>query len=113
VAQLAAQFAAAFGVADLAFVAGLLHDIGKANPEFQSYVRGASRRERGPDHSSAGALASSSIAEALAFCIAGHHRGLPDLQGLKGRLTRKMQDEAVQAVLRDSAIAATVADLHP
>jgi CRISPR-associated endonuclease/helicase Cas3 len=38
VAHLATQFATAMGAADLAYYAGLLHDIGKFNPAFQHYL---------------------------------------------------------------------------
>src|SRR3954464_15928012 len=52
VAQTAADFAGAFGSDDLGRALGLLHDIGKASPGFQAYIRG---KGASVDHSTAGA----------------------------------------------------------
>jgi len=85
----AAGFAAAFGWAELARVAGVLHDIGKASSHFQGYIRGTGTK--GPDHSTAGAWEAvaaypGSLGRILAFLIAGHHAGLADYAQLAGRL---------------------------
>lgn len=82
-------FAAQFGWAELGRVAGGLHDIGKCAEVFQAYIKG--RRERGGDHSSAGAIEARAlypgfVGQALAFCIAGHHAGLADGVALDDRL---------------------------
>lgn len=45
VGELASEFAAPFGAADLGRILGSMHDIGKANPEFQEYLRQASSPE--------------------------------------------------------------------
>lgn len=83
-ANLASQMAAPFGLAPAAHAAGLFHDLGKYTAEFQKRLTGADVRV---DHSTAGALAmlgdlaagaDKSIAELIAYCIAGHHAGLPD-----------------------------------
>ncbi|MBA4790715.1 MAG: CRISPR-associated endonuclease Cas3'' [Rhizobiales bacterium] len=91
VAERAAGHAAAFGFAELARLAGLLHDLGKLSPEFQAYLR--QERDSGGDHSSAGArLALDTYGEsgmlgiALAAVIAGHHAGLADGKALRGRM---------------------------
>jgi CRISPR-associated endonuclease/helicase Cas3 len=55
VAQWAARFAEKFGAADMAYWAGLWHDLGKFHPDFQAYLASPIAR-RGPDHSSAGAV---------------------------------------------------------
>lgn len=82
----ASGFAAAFDAADIARLAGLWHDIGKYAPQFQQYLldAAAGRQTNRVDHSTAGALLASrsagrDAAGALAFVIAGHHAGLPDL----------------------------------
>lgn len=88
----AAEFAEAFGWNEAARVAGRLHDIGKCSAAFQAYIRG--ERDRGGDHSSAGARvaleAYSGVARfvgrMLAFAIAGHHAGLADGLALDERL---------------------------
>ena len=60
VARLSAQFATAIEATDLAYYVGLLHDIGKFNPEFQQYLMNAeaqpSAKVRGPDHKGAGTV---------------------------------------------------------
>ncbi len=114
VGRLASEFAESWGAGKHARIAGLLHDLGKRSPEFQTHLRGAvaaAKREdahlepddpsgaagspsaRGRvDHSTAGALAARAlgpVGELLAFVIAGHHAGLADHQDLKDRLLRK------------------------
>ena len=78
-AQLASFFAKNFDNMDSAYICGLLHDIGKYSDEFQQRIRG----DRHPvDHSTAGAIEINkrfhAIGFLLAYCIAGHHTGLPD-----------------------------------
>lgn len=82
VAEMAAEFARPFGGEDLARLAGLLHDAGKAGPKFQAYLQ-ACAREPGKkhdtvDHKGAGTLRSFDLCEPLGFLIHGHHGGLRD-----------------------------------
>ena len=85
------MFAEKLGVQQFGYVAGLLHDIGKYSPEFQSYIT-EQKSHRGPDHSSAGAILSLETCEILALPLAGHHAGLADLVDLRQRIKNKSQD---------------------
>lgn len=84
-AELAREFGQDANIGELAYIAGLFHDLGKYSEEFQR------RLEGGPkvDHSTAGAkelqhllkLKGSSgeaLASLLIYPILGHHAGLPD-----------------------------------
>lgn len=82
-ATLAGQFARPFGMEEAGVLLGKNHDLGKYSSSFQAYIRG--KKKRGGDHSTAGArflwehrktLGPQALAGA--FCIAGHHAGLPD-----------------------------------
>jgi CRISPR-associated endonuclease/helicase Cas3 len=95
VGERAADFAAIFGWAETARVAGQLHDIGKCSAAFQAYIAAsrdaAAGGRRGPDHSTAGARVAAaaypgSLGRLLAFAIAGHHAGLADAKELERRL---------------------------
>lgn len=93
VAKLAAEFAEGFG-ADWARVAGIWHDLGKYNREFQHYISDKTgysavnahiETDKAPgkvNHSAAGALyavrKNPALGRILAYLIAGHHAGLPD-----------------------------------
>ncbi|MGB9804841.1 CRISPR-associated endonuclease Cas3'' [Desulfofundulus sp.] len=78
-AVLASTFARTFGADKIAYIAGLIHDIGKYSPEFQMRLEG---RNIKVDHSTPGAVESEKrygpVGRILAYIIAGHHCGLPD-----------------------------------
>ena len=77
VAQRAARYADVFGEADLAYLAGLLHDLGKYGELFQKRLRGECR---GVDHWSVGAWAALNlygpVGGLASLAVAGHHLGL-------------------------------------
>ncbi len=81
-ALLAKEFADEFGYGDWGYFCGMLHDIGKYSAKFQGRIRGSSEAV---DHATAGAQLCLKLGKekggfyALpAYCIAGHHAGLPD-----------------------------------
>jgi CRISPR-associated helicase Cas3/CRISPR-associated endonuclease Cas3-HD len=80
VANLSAEFADAFNGSELAYLSGMLHDIGKYSDSFQKRLEGATQRV---DHSTAGAQEAVALfgdlwGRLLAYIIAGHHGGMPD-----------------------------------
>jgi CRISPR-associated endonuclease/helicase Cas3 len=94
VAESASAFAHMFGAFEWGDVLGCCHDLGKLSDDFQSYLHsgGAGAEEAGAeednpgkrvDHSTFGARYVAEVVgkvqgQLLAFCIAGHHTGLPD-----------------------------------
>lgn len=105
VAELAHERAKVFGGSDWAYLAGLLHDLGKYSGAFQNRLRGSSQRA---DHSTAGAKVvvehlhktygpkGSILAKPLAFVIAGHHAGLAN--GVDGGQERSTLQQRLGAV---------------
>lgn len=83
---------------DLAYNAGLLHDFGKYRPDFQRYIlsaSGANQSGKVPPkapHAIVGAIEARRlfddpmIADTLAYCVSGHHRGLYDHNEMERRL---------------------------
>ncbi len=85
------------------YIMGLFHDLGKFQPSFQQRIHGANIRV---EHSTCGALAArelfpNALGMILAYCIAGHHSGIPDAgnkndlsdeSSLYGRLQRKFEN---------------------
>ncbi len=111
VSELAADFAAEFGAASWAVLAGIWHDLGKYRKGFQRYIRQCGDpdahiegRIAGSEktHSAAGALWAQQylvevdqrsgpvVARVLAYLIAGHHAGLDNwFGGLHERFNRE------------------------
>ena len=77
VAEMAAEFARPFGAESWAYAAGMAHDVGKYSAEFQNRILCGGRPV---DHSTAGAyeLFAHLGAAPLAYCVSGHHGGLPN-----------------------------------
>jgi len=75
--HLAKECASNFGAGDLAFMAGLLHDLGKYTEAFQRRLQGSGERV---DHSTRGAQLAverfGQLGKLIAYGIAGHHAGL-------------------------------------
>ena len=107
VARLAEGFASAFLSGPHAALLGNCHDLGKARKSFQSYLRRCNGIEDNEpdygDHSHSGAGAcwlaqqAGSIGKALAYCVAGHHAGLPDWSGGEtpsGALSIRLKEDA-------------------
>lgn len=92
VALLCQRFATEFGAGEWGWIAGRCHDLGKASNDFQAYLRAQSRdAENAGEESSANRVDHSTFGarhvvyalpgpagRLLAFCVAGHHAGLPN-----------------------------------
>ncbi|MDD4834133.1 MAG: CRISPR-associated helicase Cas3' [Lutispora sp.] len=95
-------FGESFNNGNYAYICGMMHDIGKYSEEFQNKI--ANDLNVKVDHSTAGAIEINKkiniFGKLLAYCIAGHHGGLPDGGSksdtaieptLNGRLKREKQ----------------------
>ena len=111
-AELAREFATPCNARDWAYLAGLLHDLGKYTDEFQAYLCRSnglddfeydSHNGRRINHSSAGTAYAEELLNRgdqpfgrnLAYVIAGHHAGLPDFHtcdGGLGALQKRLED---------------------
>lgn len=119
----ASHFASAFGAEEWGRLLGLWHDLGKYSAAFQRYI--AAGDETGDaahgsemsgrvDHSTAGAQHAESLGASgrlLAYCIAGHHAGLPNDEdgaaGLSMRLKKQIEPiDAAPADLLDRSLPA-------
>jgi len=120
VSDLASEFAAEFGAGTIASSLGLVHDLGKWNPAWQSYLRkktgfpdgsSANQKVARVEHSIHGAKFLSispggAVGKAMAFAVAGHHGGLPDWYGSEkpaSTLHDRLEASDI-SVLPDSAI---------
>jgi CRISPR-associated endonuclease/helicase Cas3 len=85
---MARAFADRFRAGELAYYAGLWHDMGKFHPQFQAYLQACAQGKRAQPHPHAryGAAYAARHCPPLAFPIMGHHAGMPDKSDLKARL---------------------------
>jgi CRISPR-associated endonuclease/helicase Cas3 len=105
VAETARDSAKPFGFSDEAHRAGLLHDLGKYGIAFQLRLRG---QGSGINHWTAGAFeAYRAKAQATAFAIDGHHKGIPAFAELQNLLKAYQQNSN----LKQFGITETVATL--
>ena len=103
VAGRATNFASVFGASKWAYLAGLLHDVGKYSDDFQvKRLRASNMATKGSvDHSSPGAIFIYNLladkGKMIAYTIAGHHGGLPNgkdnsSSNLAARLKKTLPD---------------------
>ena len=79
----AKEFARRFDAADHGALAGLLHDLGKAEEEFQKRIRSNDKDgEKQPHAHHGAAMALSQDVWPVAFAVNGHHAGLHDRHAL-------------------------------
>lgn len=98
-AFLAERFANAFGNGDWAKYAGFFHDLGKANNDWQKYIRGETESTH-VNHSEAGAqyvyskgYPKDPASLIIPYLIAGHHAGLPDYHAGSGNSLKSILSE--------------------
>ncbi|NJL88485.1 MAG: CRISPR-associated helicase Cas3' [Coleofasciculaceae cyanobacterium SM2_1_6] len=114
VAQKARFYADKFGAGELGYYAGLWHDLGKYNPEFQRYLElchiASKVGKKAPHpkipHAVQGARLAWEKLQPLAPIIYGHHGGLPENSHMKSEIVKLQEepafDESYQEVLRQA-----------
>ena len=91
VASLAADFGRPFGAEQIAYWAGLWHDLGKFHPDFQRYLLACEREphkpHKSPGHSAAGAFLALEHLQPAALLVHGHHAGLQTPRDIRNALS--------------------------
>jgi CRISPR-associated endonuclease/helicase Cas3 len=115
VANLAKQFANKLKGTQLAYYAGLWHDLGKYNPEFQKYLRDCEQgnaQAKSVPHAVHGAIFAAEMMPPIAPLIYGHHGGLPQIQEMsQKRISDPTHQPVYQAILEQAK--AVGIDLNP
>lgn len=94
VAEMSQEYASHFNAGKLGYYCGLLHDLGKYSDKAQERI---CRNGEKVDHSTAGAQKANELGLLpIAYCIAGHHGGLPN----GGSQTNHPQDPTLFARLK-------------
>jgi CRISPR-associated endonuclease/helicase Cas3 len=107
VSKLAEKFADKFEAGELGKYAGLWHDLGKYNPDFQTYLddcHTASLNNQKPPtkkvpHAIHGAILAAELCPDIAPLIYGHHRGLPDYSAFEGQLNNPQAEGLLISIL--------------
>jgi CRISPR-associated endonuclease/helicase Cas3 len=110
VSKLAEKFADKFDAGELGKYAGLWHDLGKYNPDFQTYLddcHTASLNNQKPPtkkvpHAIHGAILAAELCPDVAPLIYGHHRGLPDYSAFEGQLNNPQAEGLLVSILASS-----------
>jgi CRISPR-associated endonuclease/helicase Cas3 len=101
VAKLAATFASPFHMEGYACLTGLLHDLGKALPEFQRYLQAQEEKISAVKfpHSPWGAALGWQLTSKLEIMlpVAGHHAGLPE-PGMESLKLRERIEQNIQRI---------------
>lgn len=108
VAAIAYEYAEKFGAGELGKYAGLWHDLGKYQRDFQTYLEqchtaselGSDRKQRRVPHAIHGAKFAWDICPVLAPVIYGHHAGLPSRADLKQKCRDSTLKQAYEEVKR-------------
>ena len=106
VARIAGKFCTPFDSHDAGYYAGLWHDLGKFNPEFQRYLAG--KRQRGPDHKASGTKLACQYFGPLGLLVQGHHGGLREWQAgkaLEGWVNEKDSNPATEQAITYARLA--------
>lgn len=106
VSELASEYAKCLGNADWAAFAGIVHDLGKAFPEWQEYIE-EGKNFTSINHSEAGAQyafskvdAKNPFSKVVPYIVAGHHAGLPDYHSGSGNSLKSiLADKSFERLL--------------
>jgi CRISPR-associated endonuclease/helicase Cas3 len=109
VAKKAEEFAEKFKAGKIAYYAGVWHDLGKYNPEFQKYLEecdlasklGNKAPSQKVPHAKYGAKLAAEKFQPIAPLIYGHHGGLPQPQYMRDRLV-EIKTETYQQILENA-----------
>jgi CRISPR-associated endonuclease/helicase Cas3 len=109
VAKKAEEFAEKFKAGKIAYYAGLWHDLGKYNSEFQKYLEqceqasktNSSKPKNRVPHAIYGAKLAAERFHPIAPVIYGHHGGLPQIQYMRDRLA-EIRTETYQQILANA-----------